>query len=434
MESVSLLLLIFVVSFLALLFLGWAIAFAIATASILAYIFLAGGSVLGGFATLGYHAMFNYGLLALPIFILMGEILIQGGVAGDLYDAVLPLMERIPGGLIHTNIAANTILGACCGSTVAATSAMSTVAIPELRKRGYAKEICYGSLASAGCLSCLIPPSVGMILFCSITTVSLGKLFIAGIIPGLILAVCFSLVSAIWIKLQPNTVPRIPKKVMPLGRAVLFALKKLWPLFILIIVVLGVIYLGVGTPTESGCYGVVGAIVLSVRNKKLNLKTINAILINTAKVSVSILFIIAMASVYGYALNALGLKQLLLHLLGRLAGGTITKIYIIWLIFLFLGMFLDSAAVIVLTTPILLPFAISLGFEPIWFGIFLMLAVQLGNITPPVGVTLFAVQAITEDRIAIISKGCLPYWVSFFLVSSLITLFPILVTWLPSKF
>lgn len=434
MESVTLLLLIFVLSFLVLLFLGWPIAFAIATASILAYVFLAGGSVLGVFAIFSYNAMFNYGLLALPIYILMGEMLIQGGVAGDLYDAVTPLMERIPGGLIHTNIAANVILGACCGSTVAATSAMSTVAIPELMKRGYAKEICYGSLASAGCLSCLIPPSVGMILFCSITTVSLGKLFIAGIIPGLILAACFSLVSAIWIKCQPNMAPRIPKKVMPLGRAVLFALKRLWPLFILITVVLGTIYLGVATPTESGCYGVVGAMVLSAFNKKLNLKTISVMLVNTAKISVSILFIIAMASVYGYALNALGMKQLLLHLLENLQGGVITKIYIIWLVYLLLGMFLDSAAVIVLTTPILLPFAIGLGFEPVWFGVFLMLAVQLGNITPPIGVTLFAVQSITNDRIAIISKGCLPYWISFLLASSLIIFFPSLATFLSSHF
>lgn len=434
MESVTLLLLIFVLSFLVLLFLGWPIAFAIATASILAYVFLAGGSVLGVFAIFSYNAMFNYGLLALPIYILMGEMLIQGGIAGDLYDAVTPLMERIPGGLIHTNIAANVILGACCGSTVAATSAMSTVAIPELKKRGYAKEICYGSLASAGCLSCLIPPSVGMILFCSITTVSLGKLFIAGIIPGLILAACFSLVSAIWIKCQPNMAPHIPKKVMPLGRAVLFALKRLWPLIILITVVLGTIYLGVATPTESGCYGVVGAMVLSAFNKKLNLKTISVMLVNTAKISVSILFIIAMASVYGYALNALGMKQLLLHLLENLQGGVITKIYIIWLVYLLLGMFLDSAAVIVLTTPILLPFAIGLGFEPVWFGVFLMLAVQLGNITPPIGVTLFAVQSITNDRIATISKGCLPYWISFLLASSLIIFFPRLATFLSSHF
>lgn len=430
MESVFLLILIFVGSFLVLLFLGWPIAFSIAASSILAYIFLATGSIIGSFAVLGYHAMFNYGLLALPIFILMGEILIHGGVAEDLYNAVVPLMERIPGGLIHTNIAANVILGACCGSTVAATSAMSTVAIPELKKRGYAKEICYGSLASAGCLSCLIPPSVGMILFCSITTVSLGKLFIAGIIPGLILAICFSLVSAIWIKLDPNIAPRIPEKVTPLGMAVSFAIKKLWRLLILIIVVLGIIYLGVATPTESGCYGVVGALVLSALNKKLNLKTINNIFIQTAKVSVSILFIIAMASIYGYTLNALGLQQTLLHLLEKLSGGVIMKIWIIWFLYLFLGMFLDSAAVIVLTTPILLPFAVSLGFDPIWFGVFLMLTTQLGNITPPVGLTLFAVQAVTNDRIAIISKGCLPYWVSFVLTSILIIYFPLLVTWL----
>ena len=434
MDIASLLLLIFVGAFLVLLFLGWPVAFAIATASILAYIFLAGGSVLGSFAIFSYNAMFNYGLLALPIFILMGEVLIQGGVAGDLYDAVTPLMERIPGGLIHTNIAANVILGACCGSTVAATSAMSTVAIPELMKRGYAKKICYGSLASAGCLSCLIPPSVGMILFCSITTVSLGKLFIAGIIPGLILAASFSLVSAIWIKYQPDIAPRVPKKVMPLWVAVLFALKRLWPLFILIIVVLGTIYLGVATPTESGCYGVFGALVLSALNKKLNLKTIKAMLINTAQVSVPILFIIAMASVYGYALNALGLKQLLLNLLENLQGGTITKIYIIWLVYLLLGMFLDSAAVIVLTTPILLPFTINLGYDPIWFGIFLMLTTQLGNITPPIGVTLFAVQAITKERVAIIAQGCLPYWVSFLLASSLVIFFPSLATWLASHF
>jgi tripartite ATP-independent transporter DctM subunit len=171
--------------------------------------------------------MFNYDLLALPIFILMGELLIQGGVAGKLYDSVLPLMERIPGGLIHTNIIANVILGACTGSTIAATTAMSAVAVPELNKRGYDKKICYGSLSSAGCLACLIPPSVGMILFASITTVSLGKLFIAGIIPGLILAGAFSLVVFIWVNLQPKIVPAAPEKLMPLGAAIIFALKNM---------------------------------------------------------------------------------------------------------------------------------------------------------------------------------------------------------------
>lgn len=431
MESITLIILTFVVSFFVLMFIGWPIGFSIIGSTILAYFFLAGWGAVGSIAVLGYYGMYNYGLLALPIFILMGLILIHGGIAEDLYNAVLPLMERIAGGLIYANIIANVILGACCGSAIAATSAMSAVAIPELRKRGYAKGICYGSLASAGNLSALIPPSVGMILFCSITTVSLGRLFIAGIIPGLILAVCFCIISAVWIKFKPNIVPVVPKKVMPMGMAIIYAFRNLWPLVILIILVLGIIYLGVGTPTEGGCYGVVGAVILSISKKKLNITVIKNILVDTSRISVSILFIIAMASVYGYALNYLGLQPFLINMLEGLKGGVIAKVYIIWLIYLILGFFLDSSAVIILTTPIILPFMISLGFEPVWFGIFILLAVTMGNITPPVGITLFAVQAITKDRVDIISKGCLPYWVSFFLASSLIIFFPILATWLP---
>jgi C4-dicarboxylate transporter DctM subunit len=430
MESPLLVFLIFVVAFLVLLFSGWLIAFAMAAASILAYIFVAGGGAVGNFAVLAYNGMFSYDLLALPIFILMGELLIQGGVAGKLYDSVLPMMQRFPGGLIHTNILANVILGACCGSTMAATSAMSTVAIPELSKRGYAKGICYGSLASAGCLACLIPPSVGMILFASITTVSLGKLFIAGIIPGLILAATFSLVVAIWIIVKPGTVPPLSKDVMPLGRSVLFALKNLWPLIFLIILVLGVIYMGIATATESGCYGVLGALLLGY--KKLNRKTIKDAFLISCQISGALLIVIAMASVYGFALNALGLREWLLSILSGLPGGPNTQMYIIWMMLLVLGMFVDSASVIVITTPIFLPFAVSLGFEPIWFGVWLILAVELGNITPPVGLTMYAVQVISKDSFDIITKGCLPFWASFFIAMFLLTLFPALVTWLPS--
>ena len=203
--SPLILFLIFVVFFLVLLFIGWPIAFSMGTAAVVAYLF-SGGSLWGNFAILTYNAMFNYNLLALPIFVLMGYLLIYGGSTDKLYNGITPLMERLTGGLIYSNIVANVILGACCGSTIAATSAMSTVAIPELSKRGYKKSISYGSLASGGCLSALIPPSVGMILFCSITTVSLGSLFIAGIVPGLILAAFFILVSYFWVILDPSVV------------------------------------------------------------------------------------------------------------------------------------------------------------------------------------------------------------------------------------
>jgi len=430
MESPLALFLVFVVAFLVFLFAGWLIAFAIAGATILAYVFVAGGGALGNFAVHVYNAMLNYDLLALPVFILMGELLIQGGVAAKLYDSVLPLMDRIPGGLVHTTVASNVILGACTGSTIAATSAMSTVAIPELKKRGYAKGICYGSLASAGCLACLIPPSVGMILFASITTVSLGRLFIAGIIPGLVLAAAMSLVVAVWVKVQPEVAPSSAQEIMPVGKALVFALRNLWPLLILIGVVLGAIYLGIGTPTEAGCYGVLGALLLGY--EKFDLAAIKRALTASAQISGALLLVIAMASAYGYALNALGLRHWLLTLLEHLPGGPFVQMYIIWFIYLILGMFLDSASVIVITTPIVLPFAVGLGFDEIWFGIFLMLAVELGNITPPVGVTLFAVQVVSKDSLDIIAKGALPFWISFFLAMTFFLIFPNLVTWLPN--
>ncbi len=432
MHSPLLLFLVFIVLFLLLLFSGWAISFSMGASAIVAYILLTGSKGLGNFAVLGYNAMSNYNLLALPIFVLMGELLLKGGVAGKLYDAVLPFMERFTGGLVHTNVVANVILGACTGSTIAATTAMSSVSIPELEKRGYAKEICYGSLSSAGCLAALIPPSVGMILFASITSVSLGELFIAGIIPGLILAACFILVAAVWIKKDPKLVPSTPTELMPIGKAIIFALKNLWPLFILIVAVLGTIYFGIGTPTEAGCFGVIGAVILGKCYKQLDKKSISNALVGTAKISGTLLLIIAMASIYGFTLNALGLKTWLLTLLSGLPGHPIFQMFLIWLIYLVLGMFVDSAALIIITTPIFLPFSMNLGFHPVWFGVFQQLAVQLGNITPPVGVTLFAVQATTGDSIKLIAKGAFPFWIAFLIASNIVTIFPILATWLPS--
>ena len=425
--SPLILFLIFVVFFLVLLFIGWPIAFSMGTAAVVAYLF-SGGSLWGNFAILTYNAMFNYNLLALPIFVLMGYLLIYGGSTDKLYNGITPLMERLTGGLIYSNIVANVILGACCGSTIAATSAMSTVAIPELSERGYKKSISYGSLASGGCLSALIPPSVGMILFCSITTVSLGSLFIAGIVPGLILAAFFILVSYFWVILDPSVVPPKSEKEKAITEDFFFAFKNLWALILLIAIILGVIYFGFGTPTEAGCFGVVGAIVLSVANRKLTWEMLSKSLLLTCKVSGGLLLIIAMASTYGFALTALGLRDFLLSALEVLPGPPVIQMHIIFLFLFILGMFMDSAGIIMVMTPILLPFAVQLGFHPVWSGIFLMLSVQFGNITPPVGVTLFAVQSISGDSIKEIARGCLPYWLSFLFSVIVLILFPSLAT------
>jgi len=429
MDTLTLTAIIFLGFFLFFLFSGWLIAFCLGAVSILAFILIAGRTA-GNFAFLGYNALTNYNLLALPFFILMGEILIQGGVATRLYGAVSPLMERIHGGLIYTNILMNTVLGAACGSTVAATSATSAVAIPELNKRGYDKGLCYGSLASAGCLAGLIPPSVGLIIYSAITDTSLGELFIAGIIPGLILATSLILVSSFMLRIRPQLAPSIKKEeVVPVGRALLIMLRNLWPLAILIIIVLGTIYTGLATPTESATYGVVGALLLGAR--RLNLGKIKTSLLATLRISVSLLFIIGIASIYGFALNSLGMRGWVVDALLALPGGVYVQIYIIWLVVMLLGMFLDSGSSIIITTPILLPFVVSLGFDPIWFGIWIILAVELGNITPPVGLTLYAVIAVSGDKLETVARGCLPYWASFLIAITPITLFPAIVLWLP---
>ena len=429
MENITLLVIVFLGLFLLFLFTGWLIAFCLAGVAIISYLFLEAGT-LATFAFLNYNSLTSYSLLALPIFILMGELLISGEVAPKLYDAVTPLMERFRGGLIYTNILANTILGAACGSTIAATTSTSTVAIPELKRRGYQKEIVYGSLASAGCLAALIPPSVGLIVYAAITDTSIGQLFIAGIIPGLILSASLVLVSKIVLKIRPQIAPPVKKEgIVPVGRALFHMVKRLWPLFILIGLVLGTIYTGVATATESATFGVAGAMLLGIKN--FTLKKLKDGLFLTVRICVGLFLILAMASIYGFALNAVGVKDFLLEALRAAPGGEYGQIYLIWFIMLFLGMFLEPGSGMIITTPIFLPFVVGLGYDPIWYGIWLILAVELGNITPPVGLTLYAVQAVSGDKLETVAKGCLPYWAAFFIAMTPITFFPAIALWLP---
>jgi len=424
MDSLGLVALIFGAFFVIFLFSGWLIAFSIAASSMLAYLLICGGSTITNFALLGYNAMTNYNFLALPLFILMGELMIQGGIARKLYNSVVPLAGRVRGGLIYVNVLANTIFGACCGSTVAATSAISAVAIPEVTKRGYSKGISYGSLAAAGNLAGLIPPSVGLIVYSAISNTSLSELFVAGIVPGLILAGTLMLVTTIWIKFDSKVVPPRLENPLRLAKAVPFAICRLWSVALMIGAVLGSIYTGFATPTEAGTYGVVGAFILGIAGKELNLEKFKITLVDTIRAAVPILFIIAMAAIYGFALSYLGLKSYLLELLQGFSGPAWLQMFFIWLMLLVLGMFLDGGSIFILTTPIFLPFAMSLGYHPVWYGVWLEMAVDLGNITPPVGVTLYAVQSISRDKLEIIARGALPFWISFAMSQALLTLFP----------
>lgn len=430
MENTTLVLIIFVPCFLFFLFSGWPIAFGVSAVTILG-LFLVGGGRVGNFAYLGYNALCNYHLLALPVFILMGEVLIAGGVGQRLYDGVGPLMNRIRGGLIYSNIVMNTVLGAACGSTIAATSAISAVAIPELEKRHYKKGLVYGSLASSGCLAALIPPSVGMIIYAALTDTSLGELFVAGIVPGLLFAASLIVTTKVSLMIRPDIAPEVTRQDLsvPIVRAFFSSVTGLWPLLLLIVMVLGSIYSGFATPTEAAAYGVIGAFILGIR--RISRKTLKTSLNSTLQISVSLFFIIGMASVYGFTLNSLGIRGLMIDFLVALPFGVYTKVYMVWLALLLLGMFLDCGSVMILTIPILTPFMVSLGFSPTWFGIYIILAIELGNITPPVGLTLYAVQAVSGDKLETIAKGALPYWAAYFMAVTPIIFFPEIALWLP---
>ncbi len=430
MENFTTIAIIFIALFLILLFMGWWIAFALGTVSVLGYLF-AGGGTIDNFSFLAHNALFTYLLIALPVFILMGKLIIMSGITQKLYDAITPLLPPIPGGIMHVTPLANIILGAACGSTIAATSATTTVAVPELKRRGYPLGLAYGSLASAGCIAGLIPPSLAFILYSAITEVSLGQLFLAGIIPGILLGVAIAVVIVMAAKIRPQLFPPHQKRKGSLIKALFFAFRNLWAVCLLIILVLGTIYTGITTPTESGTIGVIGALVIAIAWRQFSLQKIKIALFDTIKITGALFMIFTTASVYGFALNYLGLQDWVRDMLGTLPGGPVTKMVFLGIFFLVLGLFIDSGSAVIITTPVLLPFIVSQGFSPLWYGVWLTLAVELGNITPPVGLTIFAVQAVTGESLETVAKGCLPFWSSFIMVLAPITFWPILVLWVP---
>jgi len=424
-----LILLIFVGALFFLLFSGWWVFFTLGAISILAYVLLAGG-VVGNLPRLMFNTIDSYYLLALPLFVFMGTILTEGGLAERLFDAITPFTAFLRGGLIHAAVLANTVLGACCGSTVAATSSISAVAIPEMSKRGYAKTISYGSLASSGLLAGLIPPSIPLIVIAILSDESIAKLFIAGIIPGLLLASTISLVTVVLTTIRPELAPSsAADRARISARTILPLLGKTGPALILVAIVIGSIYMGMATPTEASSMGVVGALAISAR--RLNVRKIHTSAIDAIRVSGSIVILLGVAAVYGYALHYLGLGEWIQDFLAGLPGGPMTKMYCLIPVYLVLGMFLDAASLTVIIVPILLPFVKSLGLSPLWFGVWSVVNTELGCITPPVGLTLYAVQATSRDKLETIAKGALPYWISFLIVIVLIMQWPALVLWLP---
>jgi tripartite ATP-independent transporter DctM subunit len=363
------------------------------------------------------------------MFIWMGEILYRTRLAADLFEGLSPWLRRIPGRLLHINVLASGIFAAVIGSSAATTATVGKIALPELMRRGYPERLVLGSLAGSGTLGLLIPPSVMMIVYGVAAEVSVARLFIAGLLPGLLVMLLFMGWVALAGLLNTRQMPP-PDPPLPL-RERLRSLLKILPVLLLILAVIGSIYVGVATPTEAASLGVLGALIIALWSRSLSWQGLWESLMGAVRTSSMIGFILAGAAVLSIAMGFTGIPEILAAWVGELGLSKYALLAALMLLFLVMGAFLDGISIIVLTTSVILPLAKAVGIDLLWFGIFLVIAVELAQITPPVGFNLFVLQGLSGRDIFTIARSALPFLFMLLLAAILITVFPEIVTWLP---
>ncbi len=378
-----------------------------------------------------WNSIDSWSLTALPLFVLMGEILFRTAMSTRLLNGLVPWLSNVPGRLLHINVVACSLFAAVSGSSAATTATVGKITLTELSKRGYDRKLAIGSLAGAGTLGFLIPPSLIMIIYGILSDSSIGKLFIGGIIPGIILASMYSSYIIIVSLIKPNIVPK--EKEHYTFKEKIIASKELIPVLGLIFVVLGGIYLGFTTPTEAAAIGVLGAYILAIYFKNLTWENFKLSLLNSVKTTVMICFIIMGAAFLSQVVGFVGIARALSEYIAGLHLSPYVLIFVLGLMYLFLGMILDGISIVVMTLPIVLPIVLHAHFSPLWFGIFLVIMVELSQITPPVGFSLFVIQGISDEKIDTILKATFPFFIIMILMVVLLTIFPEIALYLPNK-
>ncbi|SVA83219.1 uncharacterized protein METZ01_LOCUS136073 [marine metagenome] len=373
----------------------------------------------------------SWTLTALPLFVWMGEILFRTKLSENLFKGLAPWMSRLPGGLIHVNVVGCALFAAISGSSAATVATVGKMSIPELRKRNYPEKLLLGSLAGSGTLGLLIPPSIILIIYGVTVQESIAKLFIAGIIPGIMIAIIFMLYVIIW--------SIINKKEMPTSSEIfsfddkIKGLKQLLPVILLIVAVIGSIYMGIATATEAASFGVVGALFLSFFQKTLTKETFKLSLLGATKTSCMIAFILAGSSFLSLAMGFTGLPRNLAIWIQEMNLSPYVLIFVLTIFYIILGMFLDGISAVVLTMAIIEPMIRQAGFDMIWFGIFLVVVVEMAQITPPVGFNLFVLQGMAGKDMGYIAKSAFPLFLLMILAVIFIIVFPEIALWLPQQ-
>jgi C4-dicarboxylate transporter DctM subunit len=383
----------------------------------------------GILATTVWGASNSWDLTALPMFIWMGEILFRTRLSEDLFAGLAPFMRRLPGRLLHVNILGCGIFAAVSGSSAATAATIGRMSLPELKARGYDERISIGTLAGSGTLGLLIPPSIILIVYGAATEQSIARLFIAGVVPGAVLALLFMGYVAVWALLRADRMPPADPSTGFTGKLV--AARRLLPVVLLIVGVIGSIYAGVAAPTEAAAIGVMLSLALSWATGTLTRASFAEALMSATRTSCMIAFILAGAAFLTVAMGFTGIPRTLAAWIGGLGLSPYGLLAALTLFFILLGCFLDGISVVVLTTSIILPIVQQAGFDLIWFGIYLVLVVEMSQITPPVGFNLFVLQSLTGHNIFRVAQMALPFFVVMVLAVVLIAVFPQLALWLP---
>ncbi len=367
--------------------------------------------------------------VALPLFILMGEILYRSGISEKLFKSLVPWLYRLPGGLLLMNIVSCTLFAAVSGSSAATTATVGRITLAEFDKLGYDKSLAMGSLAGAGTLGFLIPPSLIMIVYAILAEVSIGKMFMAGILPGLLLAGIYSAYIIYRGIRNPEIAPQSQESYSWSERLV--GLKDLAPTLLLILMVLGSIYGGFATPTEAAAIGVFGATVFASLNRRMNLKIMFECLVGAVKTNAMIMLIVVGAGFLSRVMGFLGIPAAITTAITGMGLSPYMLMILLGAFYILLGCLLDGFSIVVMTLPIALPMVVAAGFDPIWFGIYLILMVEVSQITPPVGFNLFVIQGLTDEPIMKIAGYALPFFFLMLLTTAILTIFPGIALYLP---
>ncbi len=391
-----------------------------------------GMPMLMAFGGNSWSVLNDFTLTSIPLFILLGEILLRSGMADRMYESLSDWVSRWPGGLLHTNVLASGVFAAVSGSSVATAATIGSVALPAMASRGYAPRMALGSIAAGATLGILIPPSINMIIYGAMTNTSIGRLFLAGVAPGLLMMALF----LGWIALASRLNPEIcgaPAPTRPLGER-LRRLSGLAPPVVIFAVVMGGIYAGWATPTEAAALGVLAAVALAALARRLSVAMLHQAFEATVRLSAMILLILVAAQFLNFVIGVMGVPQAMTRLVAAMAGSPLEALLLLTVFYLVIGCFLETLSMMVATIPVVFPIVVHFGIDPVWFGVFLVILMEVALITPPIGMNLYVVQGVRgEGPISDVIRGAAPFVLVMLAMVAVLIALPQLALWLPDR-